>query len=171
MMEQQQNLSKRQRRKLRQQENEQINDKGKRRNNIMKWLSWSATIIVLVAAGYGITRSLPERTALPPTTMAGHIEKSPESHIAEEPMLLAVHKHMLEHADGEGPPGVIINYNCIDFSCDTDLIDKLSVFVEDNPEFVYLAPFKDLSNKIVVTKLGEQITLDEYDEEAINDFI
>lgn len=167
----QNNLTKRQKRKLRQEENELVNRKKLNREKQTKWLVGIMIALVLVAVGYGITIMLPERTVLPPTTMAGHIERSPESHILDQPMLLAVHKHMLEHADGEGPPGVIINYNCEDFFCDQNLIQQLTGIVESNLEFVYLAPFDNLSYKIVVTKLGEQITLEEYDEEKINDFI
>lgn len=164
-------LTKKQRRQQRQQEKKQLDGRQVRRTKMTKWSKRGMMILVLGAVGYGITVVTPDTLVLPPTTMAGHIEESPPSHIVEQPMALSVHKHMLEHADGEGPPGVIINYNCQDFSCSSDLIDTLSMFVNDNPEFVYLAPFDNMANMIAVTRLGDQITLDEYDEAVISEFI
>lgn len=111
------------------------------------------------------------RTVLPPTTMVGHIERSPASHIVESPMDIRVHKHMLEHADGGGPSGVIINYNCEDYECTPDLIVKLTELVNEYPDNVYLAPYRSMSAKLVITRLGRQIVLDDYDEEEIRIFI
>jgi hypothetical protein len=53
-------------------------------------------------------------------------------------------KHMLEHADGSGRPGVIINYNCAKFRC---------------------------QDGMTVTKLGKILTLDEPELEKIRVFI
>ena len=86
-------------------------------------------------------------------------------------MDIRIQKHMLEHADGSGPPGVVINYNCQDFSCEADLIDKLAEFVKEYPAYVYLAPFSMMSAKIVLTRLGEMEILDEFDEDKIRSFI
>ncbi len=86
-------------------------------------------------------------------------------------MPLSMQKHMLEHADGQGPPGVIINYNCEDFECEPDLIDKLKAIAQDYPEFVYLAPFPNMSAKIAITRRGAIEVLDEFDEERIRRFI
>lgn len=113
------------------------------------------------------------RTVLPPTDIAAHVETSPASHILDEPMPLAQQKHMLEHADGKqgGPPGVVINTNCEDFECEEGLIDKLKTLVRRYPEFIYLAPFENMSFKIAITRLGEIKTFDDYDEAALIEFI
>lgn len=108
---------------------------------------------------------------LPPVSVQGHIEVNPPSHILKEPMDLRVQKHMLEHSDGIGPPGIIINYNCIDFECEEDLILKLENFAKKYPLNVYVAPFKGMTTKIVLTKSGKLKKLNEFDEKIIEDFI
>lgn len=108
---------------------------------------------------------------LPPTDMQGHIEASPQSHILKEPMGVAVQKHMLEHSDGSGRPGVIINYNCEDYSCETGLIEKLENFAIEYPQHVYVAPFPKMTAKIALTKQGRIEILEGYNEPLIRSFI
>lgn len=110
---------------------------------------------------------------LPPTDVTGHIEANPDEHIMEKPMRIAVHKHMLEHADGEGSPGIIINYNCDDFSCEKDFLVKLKTIVnkEEYKDFVYLAPFTGMTEKLVITKYNQQEILESLSEEKLKDFI
>src|SRR3972149_1478097 len=86
--------------------------------------------------GYSITAA----KRLPPTSMVDHVEQSPTGHILTTPMPLAIQKHMLEHADGGGRPGIIINYNCVKLRCPDGLIERLAGFVRAYPDFVYLAP-------------------------------
>src|SRR3546814_20654581 len=69
------------------------------------------------------------RPSLPPTTMAGHTEELPGGYVLSTPMPEAIQRHMLEHADGKGRPGVIIQYNCDDFVCGVDLFDQLAAVV------------------------------------------
>ena len=108
---------------------------------------------------------------LPPTDMQGHVEANPDSHVLKEPMPIPIHKHMLEHADGTASPGIVINYNCKDYSCEADLIEKLETFAGRYPANVYVAPFKNMDAKIALTKLGRLEILEEYDEQKINSFI
>lgn len=124
----------------------------------------------IVGIIYLITSNI---TTLPPTTMQGHAEINPPSHIMKEPMKLVVHKHMLEHADGKegGRGGVIINYNCDDFICEEGLIKKLEAFSMKYPEHVYVAPFSNMNAKIVLTKLNQQRVLEEYEEKIIDNFV
>jgi len=112
------------------------------------------------------------RTVLPPTDMTGHIEVSPPSHVLKEPMDIRVHKHMLEHVDGQegGRGGTIINYNCEDYNCEPGLIENLESFAEKYSH-VYVAPFKNMNAKIALTKLNRQEILEEYDEERIDKFV
>lgn len=110
------------------------------------------------------------RPNLPPTTMAGHAEESPKSHISDVPIPENIQKHMLEHADGKGKPGVVIQYNCQDYSCEPDMIQKLSDLVKKYPDNVYLAP-GNYDAKVVLTKLGELKTLDGFNESAIKEFM
>lgn len=123
-------------------------------------------IILALRAGTGTAG-----TYYPPTDIAGHAESVPPTHILSRPMPLSIFKHMLEHADGSGPPGVIISYNCEDYECEPDLVDRLRTIAEDYPTFVYLAPFPGMTTKIAVTRRGDQIILDTFDEERIRAFI
>ncbi len=127
----------------------------------------TVVLIVLAVRYAGSARG----TFYPPTDIAGHTESSPPAHILDRPMPLSVFKHMLEHADGSGPPGVIISYNCDDYECEPDLVDRLRAIAEDYPAFVYLAPFPDMTAKIAVTRRGKQIVLDALDEQRIREFI
>ena len=78
---------------------------------------------------------------------------------------------MLEHADGKGPPGIIINYNCVDYACESDLIEKLEAFAKKYSANVYVAPFKNMDAKIVLTRLNKIEILESFDENKIEDFI
>ncbi len=102
--------------------------------------------------------------------MQGHIESNPPSHVLKEPMPITIQKHMLEHADGSGRAGVIINYNCRDYSCEENLIENLEAFALSY-NYVYVAPFKGMDAKIALTKLGKIKILEEYDESIIKNFI
>lgn len=112
-----------------------------------------------------------ERKKFPPTDMVGHIEQNPPSHVMNEPMLLLVQKYMLEHSDGKGRPGVVINYNCEDFECESDLRGKLKEIVNKCPEFVYIAPFPNMGRKIAITRMGRIKTFDSLDSDALVRFI
>jgi hypothetical protein len=103
--------------------------------------------------------------------MTDHTEENPPGHILTTPMPLTIQKHMLEHADGGGRPGVIINYNCVKFRCPEGMIGRLEKVARAYPAFVYLAPYPDMDTKIAVTRLGEILVLDEPDEARIRDFI
>ncbi|MFQ5620917.1 MAG: hypothetical protein ACE5FT_03665 [Candidatus Nanoarchaeia archaeon] len=133
--------------------------------------SWSIALLLIFLVGYTGVNFLTAKT-LPPTTMAGHVEVNPPSHILKEPMSLNVHKHMLEHADGtkEGPGGVIINYDCETYDCEPGLVEKLEAFAATY-DVVYVAPLKNMESKIALTKLGRIETLDDYNAEKIESFI
>lgn len=127
-------------------------------------------ILVLVLIIWGMVWMFSGIKTLPPTDMRSHVEASPSSHVLKEPMPIAIQKHMLEHADGVGRPGVIINYNCEDYSCENDLIEKLEEFASEF-DYVYVAPFKNMDAKIALTKLKKIKVLEDYNEKEIKDFI
>lgn len=133
--------------------------------------NWGIFLVIIILIVGGIYFSVSNIKTLPPTDMQGHVEASPESHVLREPMPITIQKHMLEHADGTGPPGVIINYNCGDYKCEEGLIEDLESFAEKYPLNVYVAPFKGMDAKIALTKLGRIEVLEEYDEEIIDNFV
>lgn len=131
-----------------------------------RYALYGAAVVGIVALVW-LAASSPR---LPPTKMQGHTEELPAGHILKTPMPDVVQRHMLEHADGKGRPGVIIQYNCSKYSCEADLVAKLTDLVKQYPDNVYLAP-NDYDAKIVLTKVGKSLVLDAFDEEAIRKFI
>ena len=104
--------------------------------------------------------------------MQGHIEAIPPSHVLKEPMRIEIQKHMLEHVDGNQGTrgGIIINYDCVNYECDSGLIENLEAFAGEY-DYVYVAPYSNMKVKIALTSLGRIETLDEFDEEVIRNFI
>ena len=141
--------------------------------NPKKIRNWGIFIAILALVIIGFYFMFSGVKTLPPTDMQGHVEENPVSHVLKEPMNILIQKHMLEHADGitGGKGGIIINYNCEDYPCEEDLIEKLESFAGFYPENVYVAPFKNMDAKIVLTKLNRIEVLENYDEERINNFI
>lgn len=139
---------------------------------IKKIRNWSIFIIVLAFIIVVIAWGISSIERLPPIDIDGHIESNPPSHILKEPMLITIQKHMLEHADGieKGRGGVIINYNCEDYECEPDLIVSLEAFATKY-DYVYVAPFKGMKAKIVLTKLNKREILEKYNNETIEKFI
>lgn len=146
--------------------------KNKKPVNTKKIRNWAILIVILALIVWGFV-SLFNQTTLPPTSQQGHIEAIPDSHILRVPMGELIQRHMLEHADGinGGPPGVIINYNCEDYSCEQGLIESLEAFATQYTANVYVAPFPNMGVKIAITREGRIQTLDEYDQTTIDNFI
>lgn len=163
-------LSKSERQQLKAQQKE-AEQRARHRNRLLKKATRWGLLGVIAAGLAGIGYSMATAKRLPPTGMADHIEVSPPGHILTAAMPIAIQKHMLEHADGGGPPGVIINYNCLKFRCPEGLVEHLTRIARAYPTFVYLAPFPDMDVKIAVTRLGKILVLDEVDERRIVEFI
>ena len=145
--------------------------KQKRQARLVKVRTWTLRAVVAVAVVSGAYVWLTTRSVLPPTDFANHVEVSPSSHVLDTPMPVQVQKHMLEHADGSGPPGVIINYNCRDFDCEPDLLDDLAEIANQYPEFVYLSPYPGMTKKLAITRYRSIKTFDSFDREALITFI
>ena len=142
----------------------------KKKISFKKIRNWGIFVIIIGFVIWGISAMFSGITVLPPTDMQGHVEVNPASHVLREPMPIAIQKHMLEHADGTGRPGVVINYNCDDYNCEEGLIENLEAFAEKY-DFVYVAPFPNMDAKIALTKLGRIDVLEEYDGGRIESFI
>lgn len=164
-------LSRTERDQLRKQKRESERRSRDRKRSIKKVLT-KVGIGLFAAIGLGwLGYSMVTAKRLPPTDMNNHVEQVPQSHILTTPMPIAVQKHMLEHADGRGRPGVIINYNCVKFRCPDGIVDRLTEIARGYPEFVYLAPYPEMDVRIAVTRLGKILTLEELDEARIRAFI
>lgn len=149
--------------------------KGQRKKDKSKDLFRKIGLYILIGLGtagviWGLIVLISAKPKLPPTSQQGHIEASPDSHILDSPMPENIQKHMLEHADGAGAPGIIIQYNCENFECESDLVNKLAQIAKDYPAYVYLAP-NNYDGKIILTRLGKMEILDGFDESKIRGFI
>lgn len=164
-------LSRKERRQLKAHQRETEERRARRRRLARKWATWGAVGLVIAVGGGWLGYSIATAKRLPPTGIADHVEQSPPGHILTTPMPIAIQKHMLEHADGGGRPGVVINYNCVKFRCPESMLDLLAGMVRAYPDFVYLAPYPEMDVRIAVTKLGKILTLDEPDLEKIRAFI
>lgn len=158
-------------RKKEKEQNKKKERRGKKLSEAPKKLGRYIFYILIAALIVGLLAWLvASRPNLPPTAMQGHIEESPPSHIVNTPIPDNIQRHMLEHADGGGSPGIIIQYNCSDFDCAPDLLSRLTELVNDYPENVYLGP-NNYDGKIILTKLGKRKMLEEFDRETIVKFI
>lgn len=166
-------LSKKEKRELSRQERhhtETMSQIQNQRKKIKLWIFGVILPVVIIAGIIFLIAKAPPKLKLPPITMQGHIEENPKAHILTDPMPEVIQKHMLEHADGNGKPGIIIQYNCEKYACEPDLVTKLTELVKQYPDNVYLVP-SDYDGKIILTKLGEYKILENYDENAITSFI
>jgi len=127
-------------------------------------------LLVLGGLGAGFVWFATNQLYLPPITAQGHVETSPAAHILDTPIPDKVQRHMFEHSDGSGKPGIIIQYNCKDYDCAPDLIANLTALVEEFPDNVYLAP-NNYDGKIILTKRGSYEILESFDDAAIRAFI
>ena len=66
---------------------------------------------------------------------------------------------------------MLVQYNCEDYQCEPDLVQMLVEIVEDYPPQVYLAPFPGMDAKIALAAPGRLETFDDFDEQAIRQFI
>ncbi|MFA4845485.1 MAG: hypothetical protein WC654_02920 [Patescibacteria group bacterium] len=163
-------LTKRERREKRKQEHANLSLQDQRTKTYKTVAKTSLVIIAMLVGLYALVQFIKNAPVLPPTSTQGHIEEMPSSHMVNDPIPDNIQRHMLEHADGKGKPGVLIQYNCVDYSCPDDLVERLSAIVLEYPDHVYLAP-NTYSGMIILTKLGSYKILDELDESAIRAFI
>lgn len=66
---------------------------------------------------------------------------------------------------------MLIQYNCDDYECEPDLVEKLEALVGRYPPQVYLAPFPGMDAKIALAAPGRRDILEELDEPRIRRFI
>lgn len=119
-------------------------------------------LVMLISAG----------KTLPPTSFAGHAESYPDRRVSTStPISLSVQRHIIEHIPGPGErPGVLLEFNCEEFECAPDLVEKLAS-VARQYAYVYMAPFPQMDAKIALAARNALLTLDAYDEQRIVEFI
>lgn len=163
-------LTKQERRQLKEQRRQAEHAIARRRRTTKRAIN--TTLLILIVGGGIFAAVWYASTARnsPPTTMQGHTEDLLQSHISDRPIPDTVQRHMLEHADGKGKPGIIIQYNCQKYACEPDLVKKLKNLANAYPDNVYLAP-NSYDAKIFLSKLNRRESLDTFDENRIRQFI
>jgi len=133
--------------------------------------NYTIFVLILAVLFFGIYAFVTKKT-LPSTTMENHIESRPPSQILNNPLNPRIHRHLLEHvSESQGSRGgVIINYDCKNYDCEPGLIQDLEGFTQGN-EYVYVAPYKNMKAKIVVSSLGNQIQMNIFDNTRIDNFM
>jgi hypothetical protein len=163
-------LTKQERRQLKEQHQREERASARRKRTMKRAMNTALAILII---GGGILAAVWYASTArnsPPTTMQGHTEVLPQSHISDKSIPDPVQRHMLEHADGTGKPGIIIQYNCQKYACEPDLVEKLKNLAKAYPDNVYLAP-NNYDAKIFLSKLNRREILDTFDENKIKQFI
>ena len=159
-------------RERRQQEGRSVRRRNLRRTLLM--VTGGLVVVVLVIAGLGlfmITRSTFGKE-LPPTGFTpAHLESFPPQQINGRPIPRLVQEHVMERNFGHARGSMLVQYNCVNFQCDADLVDKLTEIVLTYPPQVYLAPYPTMDAKIALAAPGRLLTLDTLDEDKIREFI
>ncbi len=165
-------LSKKQQKRLKRiKEKETQKEVNQKKRSIKKVKKIILTAIIVFGFVFGVYYFASNIKLMPPISSQAHSEDVPESNILTEEMPDRTQRHMLEHAGGAGPSGFIIQYNCVKFQCEDDLVEKLTKIAEQFPNLVYLAPTSIYDGKIILTTLGKMDVLEEFDENRIMNFI
>ena len=130
-----------------------------------------AGVVALVAVGlvFLVTTS----KTLPPTSFSpSHSESFPPRQINTRPIHRSIQEHVMERGGGHHlAGGMLVQYNCEDYQCDPDLIQKLTDLVQKYPPQVYLAPYPVMDAKIALAAPGKLETLETFDADKIRQFI
>ena len=148
-----------------------------RRRNLRRTLLMAAggfAVVGLVIGGivlFVTTRSTFGKE-LPPTGFtAAHLESLPTQQINTRPIPRLEQEHVMERAAGHERGSMLVQYNCVEYECEPDLLERLTEIVLNFPPYVYLAPYPTMDAKIALAAPGRLLTLDALDENKIRKFI
>ncbi len=109
---------------------------------------------------------------LPPTGFGpGHSELLPQQQVNFRPIPRPIQEHVMERGGVHLTGGMLVEYNCEDYKCEPELVDKLAEIVQDYPPQVYMAPYPDMDAMIALAAPGRLLTLETFDEDKIREFI
>ena len=145
-----------------------------RRHNLRRTLltlSGGVAVVVLIIGGFLLYAGT--QRLLPPTGFSpSHTETFPPQQINSQPIPRPTQEHIMERGGGHHQVGsMLVQYNCVDYQCDPDLVEKLTEIVQGYPPQVYLAPYPGMDAKIALAAPGRLETLDAFDEQRIQAFI
>ena len=155
-------------------ERRQQESRKARRGNLRRTLFTIAggfALVVLVIGGFVLFAGT--QKILPPTGFGpNHLEAFPQQQINSQPIDVRIQEHVMERGGGHHlQGGMLVEYNCVDYQCDSDLVQRLTAIVESYPPQVFLAPFPGMDAKIALAAPDRLETLDAFDEQRIRKFI
>ena len=143
------------------------------RRTVLKFAGGLAVVVLVIG---GLTLFITTRSTfgkeLPPTGFTpAHLESLPPQQINSQPIHRLVQEHVMERNAGHERGSMLVQYNCRSYTCEPDLVDKLTEIVVTYPQYVYLAPYPTMDAKIALAAPGRLLTLDAFDEDKIREFI
>jgi len=109
---------------------------------------------------------------LPPTRFGpGHSESLPPQQINTSFIPRRVQEHVMERNQTHPSGRMLVQYNCLEYECASDMVEKLTVIVRSYPSSVYLAPYPGMDAKIALAAPGRLLTLDSLDEARVREFV
>jgi hypothetical protein len=147
--------------------------RARRGNWVRTLLIFGGVVATIGLVIGGIFQFAGTQKNLPPTSFGpGHIEEFPPQQINTVPILRSIQEHVMERGGGHHQVGsMLVQYNCDDYQCEQNLVQMLVELVGDYPSYVYLAPFPGMDAMIALAAPGRLETLDNFDEQAIRQFI
>ncbi len=158
-------------------ERRQQESRRSRRRNLRRTILMAAGGFAVVALAIGgivlfITTRSTFGKELPPTSFTpAHLESLPPQQINTRPIPRREQEHVMERAAGHERGSMLVQYNCVDYQCEPDLVETLTEIVLNFPPYVYLAPYPTMDAKIALAAPGKLLTLDALDENKIRKFI
>lgn len=150
----------------------QDSTQARRRNTFKNVGFLMAGLVVIAALGAGVVALINSAKELPPTGFTvAHLEQYPSRQINLEPIPRLIQEHIMERGGPHPDGGMLVQYNCLDYQCDSELPNELEAIVLDFPSQVYLAPYPGMDAMIALAAPGNLEVLDEFDEGRIRTFI
>lgn len=109
---------------------------------------------------------------LPPTSFGpAHLETFPPRQINTQPIPRLIQEHVMERNASHGNGKMLVQYNCVNYECAPDLVERLTEIVLTFPPEVYLAPYPTMDAMIALAAPGRLVTLETLDADKIRAFI
>ncbi len=77
----------------------------------------------------------------------------------------------MERNAGHERGSMLVQYNCVAYQCEPDLVERLTEIVRVYPSHVFLAPYPTMDAMIALAAPGKLLTLDALDEDKIHALI
>ncbi len=156
----------------RQQESRKARLGNLRRKLLLAAAGFTVTSVAVVGVVVFMTTRSTFGKILPPTGFsAAHLESLPLQQINTQPIPRLEQEHVMERAAGHERGSMLVQYNCVNYQCEPNLIEKLTEIVLNFPAYVYLAPYPTMDAKIALAAPGRLLTLEDLDEAKIRKFI